>query len=62
MFLLTGVSYLPKRPLRHQTTGMGVGKEAWESWHPWILKIFAKKGWFLSFEWEKTILTTFGLP
>jgi len=41
---------------------MGVGKEAWESWHPWILKILAKKGWFLSFEWEKTILTTFGLP
>jgi len=30
MFLLTGVSYPPKRPLRNQTTGMGVGMEAWD--------------------------------
>jgi len=62
MFLLTGVSYLPKRTLRNQATGMGVGMEAWGSWHPWILKILAKKGWFLSFEWEKTNFTTFGHP
>jgi len=27
---------------------------------PWILKISAKKGCFLNFEWEKTNFTTFG--
>jgi len=29
---------------------------------PWILKILAKKGCFLSFEWEKTNFTTFASP
>jgi len=29
---------------------------------PWILKISAKKGCFLSFEWEKTNFTAFGPP
>jgi len=27
---------------------------------PWILKISAKQGCFLNFEWEKTNFTTFG--
>jgi len=27
---------------------------------PWILKFLAKKGWFLSFEWEKSNVTIFG--
>ena len=29
---------------------------------PWILKISAKQGCFLNFEWEKTKFTTFGPP
>jgi len=29
---------------------------------PWILKISAKKGCFLNFEWEKKNFTTFVLP
>jgi len=41
---------------------MGVGKEAWEFWHPWILKILGKKDCFFSFEWEKTNFTTLGFP
>jgi len=36
---------------------MGVGALA-----PWILKILAKKGCFLGFEWEKTNFATFGPP
>ena len=41
---------------------MGVEKGGRGSWPPWILKILAKKGCFLSFEWEKTNFATFGLP
>jgi len=41
-------------------TCMGVGR--WGRGHPWILKISAKKGCFLSFEWEKTNFTTFSPP
>jgi len=41
---------------------MGVGKGIKAP--PWILKCLAKKGCFVSFEWEKTKLkfTTFGPP
>jgi len=28
----------------------------------WILKLSAKEGYFLIFEWEKTNITTFGPP
>jgi len=42
-------------------SGMGVGKRA-GAWPPWILKFSAKKGCFLSFEWEKSNFTTFGSP
>jgi len=36
---------------------MGVGKEEGTK-TPWILKFSAKKGYCLSFEWEKTSFTT----
>ena len=39
------------------STYMGVGKGGRE-----ILKIFSKKGCFLSFEWEKANFATFDLP
>jgi len=39
---------------------MGVGREGQD--HSWILKIAAKQGCLLSFEWEKTNFTTFGHP
>jgi len=35
---------------------MGVGRGASE----WIFELSAKKGCFLSFEWEKTNFTSFG--
>jgi len=35
---------------------MGVEKP----WPLWILKFSAKRGCFLSFEWEKSYFTTFG--
>jgi len=38
---------------------MGVGRGALP---PWILKVSAKKVFFLSFEWEKSNFTTFGHP
>jgi len=38
------------------------GRRKGRPWHPWILKISAKKGCFLSFEWEKTSFTTFAIP
>jgi len=42
---------------------MGVGRKgAGGAWPPWILKISAKKGCFLNFEWEKKNFTTFVLP
>ena len=40
---------------------MGVGRGRQEG-PLWISKILTKKGCFLSFEWEKTNLTTFGRP
>jgi len=39
---------------------MGVGRGGARA--PWVLKISAKKGCFLSFEWEKTNFTTFAPP
>jgi len=40
---------------------MGVGRGAvGAKAPPWILKFSAKKGCFISFEWEKTNFTTFG--
>jgi len=32
---------------------MGAGRRGQEAFPPWILKISAKRGCFLSFEWEK---------
>jgi len=39
---------------------MGVWKDGRGS--PWILKILAKKDFFLSFEWEKQILPLLPFP
>jgi len=54
--------YLPAQAARliycgHWRRKGGKGVKA-----PWILKISAKKGCFLNFEWEKPNFTTFGLP
>jgi len=38
---------------------MGVGK--WGR-RPWVLKLLAKKGCFLSFQWKKTYFTAFDPP
>jgi len=40
--------------------GMGVGRGALAS--IWIMKVSAKKSYFLSFEREKTNFATFGSP
>jgi len=39
-------------------------RKRWERgpWTPWILKISAKNGCFLSFEWEKSNFITFDPP
>jgi len=42
---------------------MGVGRGSRGALAPsWILKISAKKGCFLSFEWDKINFTTFSPP
>jgi len=41
---------------------MGVGRGLGGGFTPWILKILAKQGYFLSFEWEKTNFATFAPP
>ena len=41
---------------------MGVGRGGRGPLTTWILKSLAKKGYFLSFEWEKTNFTTFNPP
>jgi len=41
---------------------MGIGRGGRRDLAPWILTFSAKKGCFLSFEWEKTNFTTFTPP
>jgi len=50
------------RQMLKNTEPTGRRKREQGSLSPWILKMLAKIGCFLSFEWDKTKFTTFGTP